>query len=200
MAPSRDGNAGHELRPAWRRFVPQRTNQSPRIARPSHGDRLLTGAEAHIPRHPKSNFGRRQTSRPAASPSTVGREFFCSRQIRRASRPVVHIPVLAAAKFALHDAMLQAKVSNVRLAHLMGKDEKGRPPATRSTPPQLYRQGRGRPTAPGPAPGTRERHGLSRRSAPSVNGHGRGGNSGAHISRRPASLTARLVAGVLCGP
>jgi antitoxin HicB len=39
-------------------------------------------------------------------------------------RPVVRIPILEAAKFALHDAMLQAKVSNVQLAHLMGVDEK----------------------------------------------------------------------------
>jgi antitoxin HicB len=39
-------------------------------------------------------------------------------------RPVVRIPVQEAAKFALHDTMLQTRVSNVELAHRMGVDEK----------------------------------------------------------------------------
>jgi antitoxin HicB len=39
-------------------------------------------------------------------------------------RPVVAVPPLAAAKLALHEAMLQAGVSNVELARRLGMDEK----------------------------------------------------------------------------
>src|SRR5437660_537370 len=39
-------------------------------------------------------------------------------------RPLVYVPPLVAAKLALHDAMLTAKVSNVALARQLGTDEK----------------------------------------------------------------------------
>ncbi len=41
-----------------------------------------------------------------------------------AGRPVVSVPALAAAKLALHDAMLQAHLSNVELGRRLGLDEK----------------------------------------------------------------------------
>jgi antitoxin HicB len=39
-------------------------------------------------------------------------------------RPVISVPVLEAAKLALHDAMLSARVSNVELGRRMNMDEK----------------------------------------------------------------------------
>ena len=39
-------------------------------------------------------------------------------------RPLVSVPALAAAKLALHDAMLEARLSNVELARRLGLDEK----------------------------------------------------------------------------
>jgi antitoxin HicB len=39
-------------------------------------------------------------------------------------RPVIAVPALAAAKFALHEAMVQAGVSNVDLARRLATDEK----------------------------------------------------------------------------
>jgi antitoxin HicB len=39
-------------------------------------------------------------------------------------RSLAYVPPLVAAKLALHDAMLTAKVSNVALAHQLGTDEK----------------------------------------------------------------------------
>lgn len=39
-------------------------------------------------------------------------------------RPVMSVPALAAAKLALHDAMLRARLSNVELGHRLGLDEK----------------------------------------------------------------------------
>jgi antitoxin HicB len=39
-------------------------------------------------------------------------------------RPVAYVPALAAAKLALHDAMLAAGMSNVALARQLGTDEK----------------------------------------------------------------------------
>jgi antitoxin HicB len=39
-------------------------------------------------------------------------------------RPVVSVPALAAAKLALHDAMLAARMSNVELGRRLGLDEK----------------------------------------------------------------------------
>jgi antitoxin HicB len=39
-------------------------------------------------------------------------------------RPLAYVPPLAAAKLALHDAMLSAGISNVALARKLGADEK----------------------------------------------------------------------------
>jgi antitoxin HicB len=39
-------------------------------------------------------------------------------------RPLAYVPPLVAAKLALHDAMLAARVSNVALARQLGTDEK----------------------------------------------------------------------------
>jgi antitoxin HicB len=39
-------------------------------------------------------------------------------------RPLVEVPPLVAAKLALHDAMVEASVSNVELARRLGADEK----------------------------------------------------------------------------
>lgn len=39
-------------------------------------------------------------------------------------RPIAYVPPLVAAKLALHDAMLAARVSNVALARQLGTDEK----------------------------------------------------------------------------
>lgn len=39
-------------------------------------------------------------------------------------RPLVSVPALAAAKLALHDAMLSARLSNVELGRRLGLDEK----------------------------------------------------------------------------
>jgi antitoxin HicB len=38
--------------------------------------------------------------------------------------PVAYVPSLVAAKLALHDAMIAARISNVVLAHRLGVDEK----------------------------------------------------------------------------
>ena len=43
---------------------------------------------------------------------------------RLAGGRVVSVPALAAAKFALHDAMIEAGLSNVELARRLGLDEK----------------------------------------------------------------------------
>ncbi len=48
----------------------------------------------------------------------------CRAQSPARGRTIVAVPALEAAKLALHDAMLTAKVSNVDLAHRLGIDEK----------------------------------------------------------------------------
>ncbi|MDA8050846.1 MAG: type II toxin-antitoxin system HicB family antitoxin [Rhodospirillales bacterium] len=54
----------------------------------------------------------------------VGEEKPLPRPSAAHGRPVVFVPVLEAAKLALHDAMLAARLSNVELARRMGRDEK----------------------------------------------------------------------------
>jgi antitoxin HicB len=40
-------------------------------------------------------------------------------------RPLIAVPALAAAKLALHDAMLAARISKVELGRRLGLDEEG---------------------------------------------------------------------------